>query len=95
MADMPDQVEGVSGRWTFFTRLYSQNYPDNTGIQTTVFAIDSAEELKIGMGSLFEPKKKIKAREIIISEHIMTSLGMTAGQNVTLHYDIKLLLNTL
>lgn len=95
MADMPDQADGVSGRWTFFSRLYGQSDPSDPGHQTTVFAIDSAEELKIGMGRLFEPTTKISEREIIVSDHILESLELTAGQNLTFHYDIKMLLNTM
>ena len=92
MAEQSDVVEGVSGRWTFFTKLYSQVDPQ-ASISTPVFAIDSAEEMKLGIGRLFEPKEKIRAREAIVSHHNMKVLQASVGDNVTFYYDIKLILN--
>ena len=89
---MSDSVEGVTGRWTYFTELHAIG-DFNAEISTTVYAIDSSEELKLGVGRLFQPKTPLREREAIISTHNLNALGANVGDNVTLYYDIKLILN--
>ena len=55
------QIEGVSGRWTFFTQLFKENEPE-PNLASTVFAIDSAQEILTGIGRLFDSKKVIGER---------------------------------
>ena len=93
MTRMADTFDGVTGRWTYFTRLYGQQLLEQTQISTTVFAIDSKEELKMGAGRLFETKTIIGEREAIVSAHNLKSLNTRVGENVTLFYDIRLILN--
>ena len=64
-------------------------------IASPIFIIDSAEELKIGVGRLFKPKKTIGEREAIVSSYNMNLLETAVGEHVTIFYDIKLMLNTL
>ena len=61
MQGMGDVFEGVSGRWTFFTQLHRIDQPEPK-IAATVFSIDSAEEIKVGIGRLFDSKKTIGER---------------------------------
>lgn len=89
---MAEEVDGVTGRWTYFTRLRSRA-SDVREISSSVFAIDSREELKLGIGRLFEPKKVIGERETIISQYNLEILRTQVGEQITLHYDIKLILN--
>lgn len=43
MKKMSEDLQGVSGRWTFLTQLYSNQYGGvDKKIASTVFAIDSA-----------------------------------------------------
>ena len=56
---MSDSIEGVTGRWTYITKLHSQEKDSLAEISTTVVAIDSSEELKLGIGRLFPPKTTI------------------------------------
>ena len=58
---MPDEIEGVSGRWTFFTQIHRMGDAAER-IASTIFSVDSAEEIKVGIGRLFDSKKKIGER---------------------------------
>jgi len=60
------QIEGVTGRWTFFSQLHKPEQPDNK-LAVNVFAIDSKAEIKIGVGRLFESKKVIGERQAVVS----------------------------
>ena len=43
MKKMSEDLQGVSGRWTFLTQLYNNQYGSaDKKIAATVFAIDSA-----------------------------------------------------
>ena len=53
-----DKIEGISGRWTFFTQLFSKDDKE-TKIAANYLAIDSKQELKVGIGRLFDSKKTI------------------------------------
>ena len=64
-----------------------------TKIAATVFSIDSAEEIKVGIGRLFDSKKKIGEREAIVAKRNLDALGVVVGEPLTLHYDFKLILN--
>ena len=68
MSEVSDEVEGVTGRWTFFSQIISQSQ-SKVQISTPVYAVDSSEELKLGLGRLFKPKSKIGEREVIVSAH--------------------------
>ena len=58
-----------------------------------MFAIDSKEEIKVGIGRLFNSKKVIGERQAIVSERSLNALQVNIGQKVTIYYDFKLLLN--
>ena len=49
--------------------------------------------MKIGVGRLFEPKTRLGEREAIVSTNNLKVLKASVGDNVTLYYDIKLILN--
>ena len=89
---MDDKVQGVSGRWTFFSQLRKLDAPE-TKVAATVFAIDSAAEIKIGIGRTFDSKKKIEERQTIVSKRNLEALKVKVGDDMTLHYDLKLILN--
>lgn len=91
MSDMSDDIGGLSGRWTLFTGL--KNPLKETTVATTLFSIDSAEETKIGVGRLFESKKKIGEREAIVSKFSLDSIEAAVGDTVSMHYDVQLLMN--
>ena len=54
----------------------------------TIFSIDSAEEIKIGIGRMFDSKKIIGERQAIVSSDILDSLQASTGDKLTMHYDI-------
>lgn len=60
-SEVGERIEGVSGRWTIFTKLHSAD-PAYQDLSINVFAIDSRAEIKIGIGRLFESKKVIGER---------------------------------
>jgi len=62
-------------------------------VAATVFAVDSALEIKIGIGRHFDSKKKIGERETIVSNRNLEALQVKVGEDLTLHYDIKLILS--
>ena len=68
MEDASDVFQGVTGRWTFLTQLLKSEESGEVAaasskkIAATVFAIDSAEEIKSGIGRIFDSKKVIGER---------------------------------
>ena len=62
-------------------------------MSTPVYAVDSSEELKLGVGRLFKPKSKIGEREAIVSSHNLKVLSAAVGDTITMHYDFMLILN--
>ena len=92
MDELPDRVEGLSGRWTFFTQLQKVGQPESK-VAATIFSIDSAQELKVGIGRLFDSKKKIGERQAIVASRNLEALHSSVGEDLTIHYDVKLILN--
>ena len=92
MQEMGDVIEGVSGRWTFFTQLHKVDQPEPK-IAATVFSIDSTEELRVGIGRLFDSKKTIGEQQAIVSRSNLESLGAKVGEPLSIHYDLKLFLS--
>ena len=77
MSTMGDSIEGVSGRWTLFTQLMNLNSElDSFRTPATIFAIDSVEENRLGVGRNFAPKKRIGKREVIVSSHLLKQLNV-------------------
>ena len=64
-------------------------------MQAKTFALDSAYELKAGVGRLFDSKKTLGQRETFLSSAIAGKLGLSGGDSVIMQYDIPLILNTL
>ena len=62
-------------------------------ISTPVYTVDSAEELKLGVGRLFEQKNIIGEREAIVSAHNLKVLQAEVGDTIPMHYDFMLILN--
>ena len=58
-----------------------------------IFAVDSIQETKLGIGRSFSSKKPIGMREMIISKHMAEHLKILVGEAITLQYDLKLILN--
>ena len=85
-------IEGISGRWTFFTQLHKVGMPE-TKIASTVFSVDSAHEIRLGVGRLFDSKKVIGERQVIVSERNLEALDAVVGEPLIIHYDIKLILS--
>ena len=57
--------------------------------------MDQAYELKAGIGSLFDSKKKLGMRETFLSAESAELLGLGVGDEVVMRYDVPLLLNTI
>ena len=67
--------------------------PASMRTPATVFAVDSIEENRLGIGRTFSPNKRIGKREIIVSSHLLKQLDVAVGEKLTLMYDIKLILS--
>lgn len=94
MGQLSEQVEGVSGRWTLFTNLLNKETgSEQVRTPSTIFAIDSALENKLGIGRTFAPKQRIGEREMIVSKNLAEHLKVLVGESLTLQYDIRLILN--
>ena len=94
MDHVGDEIEAVTGRWTFFSKLVN---PESIELETSAktFAVDQAYELKSGIGRLFDSKKLLGRRETFISKENARQLQLDIGQDVVMRYDIALLLNTI
>ena len=55
------EYDGIAPRWLFFANLIDPFIPDNR-ILSTISVIDSAHEIKIGLGKHFESTKVIRER---------------------------------
>ena len=84
MAELSDQVEGISGRWTLFTNLFNNADTSQLTIPSMIFAIDSAEENKLGIGRNFVSKKPIGRREMILPQQMAEQLKLLKDDFVTL-----------
>ena len=62
-------------------------------IASTVFSVDSAHEIRLGVGRLFDSKKVIGERQVIVSERNLEALDAVVGEPLIIHYDIKLILS--
>ena len=62
-------------------------------IANNVFAIDSKEEIKVGIGRLFPSKKVIKEREAIVSVNNLQVLDLKVGDDIVVFYDLKIMMN--
>ena len=94
MDHVGDEIEAVTGRWTFFSKLVnSESIELETSAKT--FAVDQAYELKSGIGRLFDSKKLLGRRETFISKENARQLQLDIGQDVVMRYDVALLLNTI
>lgn len=62
-------------------------------IAATAFSVDSVEEIKVGIGRLFESKQTIGERQAVVSHRNLESLGAKVGEPLIMHYDIKLILS--
>ena len=91
-SEAADSVEGVSGRWTMFTQLHRADRQEPK-LAINVFAIDSKEEIKVGIGRLFKSKKVIGERQAIVSDKNLKALDAQVGDNMTVFYDMQLMLN--
>ena len=92
-AKLSDKVEGVSGRWTLFTNLLNKANADLPSSHSTIFAVDSVQETKLGIGRTFASKKPIGMREMIVSSYMAEHLKVLVGDSLTLQYDFRLILN--
>ena len=55
------EYDGIAPRWLFFANLIDPLIPENR-ILSTISVIDSAKEIKIGLGKHFESTKVIRER---------------------------------
>lgn len=92
MSEMSEWIEGLSGRWTFFTQVHKVDQPESK-LAATVFSVDTAEEIRVGIGRLFDSKKVLGERQAVVSQQNLDALGVQVGERLTLHYDLKLILN--
>ena len=55
------EYDGIAPRWLFFANLIDPLIPENR-ILSTISVINSAKEIKIGLGKHFESTKVIRER---------------------------------
>ena len=55
------EYQGIAARWTIFANLMDPEKPENR-VLSTISVVNSAEEIKIGLGRQFDSKKVIRER---------------------------------
>ena len=61
--------------------------PENR-VLSTVSVIDSANEVKLGLGKGFDSTKRIRERQAILSTENLKAMRLAVGDTFNLHYDV-------